>query len=231
MVDASGVARRPARDRVIEPDEVYTRLREAILQGRFLPNERLIEVDLAQTFQIGRAAVRTALARLEQDGIVEREPFRGARVRSISEAEAVEILEARTVLEGLAVRYAAQNATTEDVAGLKEILVRMRGTFDAGDLLGVSEGNSELHRQLLRISRHRTAARLIDDLQAQNVRFQFRTILVPGRAAQSLAEHRAIVDAVAAHDANEAEVAMRLHLSHVSETLRRTKDNAFPGKG
>jgi DNA-binding GntR family transcriptional regulator len=99
----------------------------------------------------------------------------------------------------------------------------MQYCFEAGDLLGISELNGQFHRQLLRIADHRTAARMIDVLQAQVVRYQFRTILVPGRAPQSLAEHRAVVDAVAAHDAAAAETAMRDHLSHVVEALRQTR--------
>ena len=63
-------------------------------------------------------------------------------------------------------------------------------------------------------------AKLIDGLHAQNVRHQFRTVLAPGRAAQSLAEHRAIVDALATGDGDAAEAAMRNHLAHVVETLR-----------
>jgi len=216
-----GNATTPLRVRGIEPDEGYLRLRQAILQGRLLPNERLIETELAKAFNVGRAAIRTALARLEQDGLVEREPFRGARVRSISVAEAIEILEARAVLEGLAIRHAAHNATPAGVAALRATLARMRVDCDAGDLLRVSEGNSQLHRQLIDIARHRTAARLIDALQAQNVRYQFRTILVPGRASQSLEEHRAIVDAVAAGDPDLAETATRRHLDRVADTLRR----------
>jgi len=83
------------------------------------PNERLIEMDPAQLYNVGRAAIRTTLARLEQDGLVEREPNRGARVRAISEEEAVETLEARAVLEGLAARYAARNVTDADIADLR----------------------------------------------------------------------------------------------------------------
>jgi DNA-binding GntR family transcriptional regulator len=208
--------------RTTETDDGYTLLRRAILEGELLPNERLVEHDLVQRFEIGRAAIRTALARLEQDGIVEREPFRGARVRLISIAEAIEILEARSVLEGLAVRSAALKATAKDVKALRAILKRMQERFKAGDLLGGSEVNTELHKTLLEIAKHSTATRLIEGLQAQNVRHQFRTILVPGRATHSLEEHRAIVEAVAAHDADAAEHSMRLHLSHVLEALRQT---------
>jgi DNA-binding GntR family transcriptional regulator len=220
-----------ARDRGTETEEGYLRLRQAIVRGQFLPNERLIETDLARTFRVGRAAIRTALARLEQEGLVEREPFRGARVRAISVEEAIEILEARAALEGLAVRQAARNATPDDVAGLRATLEQMRADHAAGDLLRVSEGNRQLHRQLLAIARHRTAARLIDVLQAQNVRYQFRTILVPGRASQSLEEHRAIVDAVAAGDPDRAEHAVRRHLDHVADALRRLPAARFDHAG
>jgi len=209
-----------------ETDESYTRLRQAIVQGDLLPNERLVELDLAQTYGVGRAAIRTALARLEQEGLVEREPNRGARVRAISEAEAVEIFEARAVLEGLVARYAAQQASEADLAELRVIGARMQECFENGDLLGMSELNGELHAKLQQIANNRTVSRLIERLQAQQVRYQFRTILVPGRASHSLEEHRAIVDAIAAHDADAAEAAMRTHLARVVEALRRSASSA-----
>jgi DNA-binding GntR family transcriptional regulator len=203
-----------------EADEGYERLHQAILGGDFQPNERLIEMDLAQLYNIGRAAIRTALARLEQDGLVEREPNRGARVRAISEEEAVETLEARAVLEGLAARYAARNVTDADVADLRAIVGEMEARLAEGDLLGISEGNTRLHSRLLQIANNKTVARLIERLHAQHIRSQFRLILVPGRPPRSVAEHRAIVEAVASRDPDAAEAAMRSHLANTVETLR-----------
>lgn len=75
---------------------------------------------------------------------------------------------------------------------------------------------------MLRIANHHTVTRLMERLRANHVRFQYRMILVPGRAVQSLQEHRAIVDAVAAHDADAAEAAMRQHLAHSAEALRQS---------
>jgi DNA-binding GntR family transcriptional regulator len=202
-------------------DYCYEALRRAILEGRLLPNQRLVEVELARAFGVGRAAVRTALVRLEQEGIVQREPNRGARVRLVTEQEAVEILEARAALECLTVRYAARRATPEDLRQLQEVLRRMEVCRDRGDPLGYSEMNHELHRILLRIAGHATAARLIDVLQVQNVRYRYRTVLIPGRLAQSLEEHRAIVEAVAQGDPDAAEAAMRHHLQQVIEAMRQ----------
>jgi DNA-binding GntR family transcriptional regulator len=196
-------------------------LRAEIVAGRLLPNERLVEADLTRRLGVGRSAVRAALARLEHEGLVELEPHRGARVRLVSLPEAIEILEARTVLEGLAVRRAAANATADDIADLRGILAEMRRLLDAGDLLKASDANAILHKRLLTLAGHATANRLIVALRSQLVRFEYRTILLPGRSERSLAEHTAIVDAVAAGDGDAAETAMRTHLSHVAEALHR----------
>jgi 4-hydroxy-4-methyl-2-oxoglutarate aldolase len=200
-------------------EEGYEQLREAIVSGRLQPNERLIEAELSRELGVGRAVVRAALARLEQEGLVERERNRGARVRMISEREAVEILEARTVLEGLAARYAAERADGNAIGDLRSILAEMHSRLKDGDLLGASDQNARLHERMREAADHPTSARLISGLRSQLVRFQYRTILVPGRSDHSYSEHEAIVDAIAAHDPDAAETAMRAHLSHVAEAL------------
>ncbi len=205
----------------VTQDNVYERLREGIVNGRLQPNQRLVEVDLTESFGASRSSVRTALVRLAHDGLVVHERNRGARVRMVDVGEAVEILEARRVLEGLAAAHAAANATKRDVADLRRILREMRARLDAGDLLAVSDRNGELHRRILAASGHRTTIRLIEGLNSQIVRFQYRTILVPGRSERSFEEHSAIVDAIAGHDPEAAEAAMRAHLARVADALRR----------
>jgi DNA-binding GntR family transcriptional regulator len=133
-------------------------LRDAIVSGRFQPSERLIEAELATWLGVGRSAVRTALARLEHEGLVEHERHRGARVRVVDVREAAEILEARAVLEGLAARYAAVRAGPDDVEDVRNILAEMRRCLDDGDLLGASDQNAVLHRRLIEISGHGAAS-------------------------------------------------------------------------
>jgi DNA-binding GntR family transcriptional regulator len=205
------------------PLRAVDRLREAIVNGRLQPNERLIEIDLAGSLGVSRTVVRAALSRLEHEGLVEHEAHRGSRVRLVEETEAVEILEARSVLEGLAARLAAQRATPQDVERLETILTGMQRLREAGDLLAVSDENAKLHGRLVEISGHRTARRLVGTLNSQMVRFQYRTILLPGRSDRSATEHAAIVAAVARGDAAAAEDAMRAHLSHVADALRRSQ--------
>jgi DNA-binding GntR family transcriptional regulator len=206
-------------DRVI--DDGYQALRDAIVSGELLPSERLVEEDLARRLGLGRAAVRMALVRLEHDGLVERERNRGARVRRVSDAEAVEILEVRAALESLAARKAATRATAKDVRELRAILREMGVKRARGDLMAVSDANAALHRRIVEISGHETAQRLSGMLISQIVRFQYRTVLLPGRPERSHREHTAIVDAIAAGDAEGAERAMRRHLSQVAEALRQ----------
>lgn len=204
------------------PDSGYVILRDAITAGEFAPNQRLVEAELVDLLGISRAAVRSTLARLEQEGLVVREPHRGARVRKVHIAEAVEITEARAVLEAAAARYAALRATAEDVAELRAIHEQMRACLAGGDPLGYSERNAAMHARILAASGHHTIQRLVAGLKAQVVRFQYRTVLVPGRQAESIQEHGRLVDAIAAGDADTAEAAMRDHIIHVAKTLGQT---------
>ena len=198
----------------------YVALREAIVRGDIAPNARLVEADLGTAYDMSRGDVRTALVRLEQEGLVVREPHKGARVRQVSDDEAVEILQARAVLEGLAVRLTAQRIDAAGAARLGACLARQRELLERGDLLAASEANADLHAALLELSGHGTALRLIQALSSQTVRYQYRTILIPGRSAASVEEHAAIVDAVVAGDADRAEEAMRTHLFNVARAVQ-----------
>lgn len=202
----------------------YEDLRAAIVNGELLPGERLIEEELSARLGLGRAAVRMALVRLEHDGLVQRERHRGARVRRVSEAEAIEILEARAALEGLAARHAALDADEAAIDRLRAIIAEMRRLREDGDLIGLSNANARLHGAILEASGHETAKRLSRALSSQIVRFQYRTVLMPGRPDRSLAEHAGIVEAIAARNPDAAEQAMQHHLLHVAEALRTHRD-------
>ncbi|HEX3630827.1 MAG TPA: GntR family transcriptional regulator [Candidatus Dormibacteraeota bacterium] len=195
-------------------------MRNEIVSGRFHPNERLIEADLARRLSAGRSAIRAAFVRLDQEGLVVLEPNRGARVRLVSDREALEIEEVRVVLEQLIVRHAAQRASAVDLRDLRRSIDEMRRRLDEGNPMGYSELNAEFHQRIWRIADHETAARLLANLKSQSLRFQYRTILRPGRTEQSLREHERILEALAARDPNGSEDAMREHLSGVVETLR-----------
>ncbi|MFC4911796.1 GntR family transcriptional regulator [Actinomadura gamaensis] len=194
-------------------------IREGIRRGEFVPGQRLVEADLMERFAAGRAGVRQALADLAAEGLVERVPNKGARVRVVEVAEAVEITECRMALEGLCAAKAAARATAADRDDLTGLLSRMRAAVEAGDPLGYSDLNHLLHGRILEISGQRTAVATIERLRGQLVRHQFRLALRPDRPQRSLAEHERVVAAVLAGDPEAAEAAMRDHLRHVIEAL------------
>ncbi len=206
-------------DDVSKPD-ITRALREAILGADFAPHQRLIEADLSDRFGASRAAVRTALVQLAGEGLVERLPNKGARVRAITVAEAIEIVEVRIGLESLCARKAAEVVSDEEAAELQVLREDMLRAVAEGDLFGYSRLNQRMDDRLREISGHATAAQLLVRLRAQAARHQFRLAFHPGRAARSVAEHAAIIDAVLAGDPDAAEAATRIHLAHVLDELR-----------
>lgn len=202
------------------PRDALQQIREAILGGEFAPHQRLIEADLSDRFAAPRAAVRAALLTLASEGLVERLPNRGARVRAISVDEAVEIVEVRVGLESLCARKAAENVDDEDIAALRTLRQEITTAIGSGDLVSYSQLNQELDRRLRDLSGHATASQLLERLRAQSARHQFRLAFHPGRAAQSAPEHIAIIDAVIARDPDAAEAATRTHLAGIVAVLR-----------
>lgn len=199
--------------------DLTQQIRDAILRGDFVPHQRLIEADLSERFIATRAAVRTALLNLANEGLVERLPNRGARVRAISVAEAVEIVEVRVGLESLCARKAAENADDDAIADLRGLRVAIVDAVERGDLLEYSRLNQEMDRQVRDLSGHATATQLLERLRAQSARHQFRLAFHPGRAGQSAPEHIAIIDAIIAKDPDAAEAATRAHLQGIVEVL------------
>jgi DNA-binding GntR family transcriptional regulator len=225
MADVAGDARGGTQSGVMNGAVVVTtpvtdRLRDDILDGTFPPGERLIELQLTERYGVGRAAIRAALVELDAEGLVQREANRGATVRRITVSEAVEITQARAVLEGLIARLAAERASDEDRAELRSLFAEMTASVDRDDKLRYSKLNRALHATVRRIARHRVADELVAKLRNRSAHHQFRLALVPGRAVESLGQHGAIVDAVVAGDPEAAEAAMRAHLASVIDVLR-----------
>jgi DNA-binding GntR family transcriptional regulator len=195
--------------------DVSEALRAAILAGEYAPGQRLTEIELCDRFGTSRFMLRGALQDLGAQGLVEFQRNRGARVRDISLAEAIEITEIRILLEGLVAERAAQRVTKADAAMLRRIVRDMRLAVARSELLAYSELNARLHAMIRDIAAHQTATRLLRQLRDQTVRHQFSLSLVPGRPSVSLPQHEAIVEAITAGRPQEAQQAMHEHLQSV----------------
>jgi DNA-binding GntR family transcriptional regulator len=198
----------------------FAALRQAILSGDLAPGQRLVEEELAGTLGVTRQSLRSALLDLTAEGLVERIPNRGARVRVVSTEEAVAITECRMALEALCAVKAAQRITVDEAARLRELAENLKRSVAEGNPLKYSELNRELHRRVGVISGQSVAVGLLERLHAQLVRHQFQLALRPGRPEVSLLEHVAIAHAVAGRRPEDAERAVRAHLASVIEALQ-----------
>jgi DNA-binding GntR family transcriptional regulator len=189
------------------------------MTNKRLPNERLVETDLSQRFATNRNVVRSVLLRLEADGLIIREPNRGARVRVITIEEAREIVDIRAAIEVIVARRAAERAAAPDVLELRAILADMHEALDGRDYLRYTQLNATLHAVILKVSAHTLGAKMLVSLHSQSVRSQYRAVFVPGRAETSLAEHEEIAEAIAAGNPERAATAMERHMSHVLRTI------------
>ncbi|MBB5597090.1 DNA-binding GntR family transcriptional regulator [Neomicrococcus lactis] len=206
--------------------ELSQELRAAIMRGDFVSNQRLVEADIAHDFGASRGNVRAALAELSVEGLIERIPNRGARVRSVTVEEAIEIVEVRGAIESLCARKAAEKITPAHEAELRELGREMERAVAAGDIEAYTRGNERLHARLIEIADQHTAAVTIERLQGQAVRYQFRLSTVSGRPQVSLPEHLAIIEAVCAGDGDAAALAMQRHLMSVADAIRKTPAGA-----
>jgi DNA-binding GntR family transcriptional regulator len=203
-------------------------LRAAILAGEYAPRQRLVEIDLCERFGTSRFILRTALQELAAQGLVEFQRNRGARVRDVSLAEAIEITEVRILLEGHLAARAAERVTKSEAASLRKIVRDMRTAVQKSELLTYSDLNAALHGTIRDVASHETTARLLRQLRDQTVRHQFSLSLVPGRPTVSLPQHEAIVAAITARNPEDAQQAMHEHLQSVIQAFRALSAAAMP---
>lgn len=210
--------------------DLATLIREKILAGEMVPNQRLVESDLSEQFGVSRPAVRETLSELAGEGLVEKIANRGARVRAVGFKEAIEIAEVRKALESLCAGKAAELITDDEIRELRGLGTDMSEAVAAGDRETYASKNRELHERVHQISDQGTANSLINRLRGQNVRQQYRLAQKPGRADVSVTEHLAIIEAVCRRDPAAAERAMAVHLDSVIQAMREVQEAEGAGK-
>uniref|UniRef100_A0AAU3GLE7 GntR family transcriptional regulator n=1 Tax=Streptomyces sp. NBC_01401 TaxID=2903854 RepID=A0AAU3GLE7_9ACTN len=197
----------------------YEGLRALLLSGSIAPGTRLTEADLTRMFGVSRSTMRTALARLTQEGYVTSEVNRGVRARSFSEEEAADILEAREILEAALAGKAAERATAEEIEELRDTLQEMEEAQSRGDQEAYSRGNRRLHQQIKLAAHQQTLAHAHDTLLYPLVMRQYRNLTAQHPRAGSLNEHQAIFLAIVTRNPDAAAAAMRHHVGSARRAL------------
>jgi len=195
-------------------EQVEHRLRQAIITGRFRPGERLIERELCTLLGVSRTSVREALRQLEGDGLIVNIPNKGMVVATMTREEAEEIYQVRAVLEGLAGRLFATQATADQLAALEAALVEVAAAQQAGKLQALVTAKDRFYAILVDGSKNRTAGLVLQSLHNRIASLRYLTLAQPGRAAESVAEMRRMLGAILAR---EPEDAFRACVEHVQK--------------
>jgi DNA-binding GntR family transcriptional regulator len=213
---------RPARS---SASEAYELLLAEIEDGGLLPGTRLREAELAERLAISRTPVREALKRLELQGLVAHEPHHGAVVASLEYGQVTELYLLREILEGTAARLAAQHATETEIGVLQRMVEQDRVL--TGQPKQLAQSNRLFHQQIRDTARNRYVNAALENLRLSLALLAGTTLGAPGRAAESVEEHAAIVARIAARDRDGAETSARKHILNAFRTRVEIQQTRF----
>lgn len=197
-------------------------LRDRIVRHEIPPGSKLREQDLADEYGVPRSKVRDALAELQQRGLIERIPNRGAVVIKLDLEQVIEIYKVREVLEGLMVRLATENTAPESWQDLVELfnepmeIYVKQGNFEAFIL-----GYEVFRNRLLEAAANPVLTAMISSIYEKTQMIIRRIIVLPERGEKGLEEHRAVLTAMRRGDAEEAERLRRENMRSAQEYLKR----------
>ena len=202
-------------------DAVVDRLRAAIWSGVYAPGDRLVERRLAREFGISHIPLREALARLTEEGLVERLPRRGARVASLTPRTLEEVSSLRVVLEQFVVRRLKDRFTPEAHAELQVIVDQMVEAAEQHDLVRVHELDQQFHQRLWELTDHALLVELAAQMRSRTSHFYRAAAasLGPDEVRRHADSHQQLLDVIASGDRRAAERAMQQHVEQAAQRI------------
>jgi DNA-binding GntR family transcriptional regulator len=193
-------------------DQVYDRLRAAILSGDLAPGAPIIEADIAATLGASRTPVREALRRLETEGLLEPRGQRGSVVRELHFDEVVCIFEIREALETLAARRASRRMGERDYAELERLIERMQKHVD--DPSEMERLDTAFHDYILAHADGHRLKRMLADLRSDIQPWRMIALATAERRRATLEEHVAMLAAMRSQDEGAVARATARHLEN-----------------
>lgn len=235
MSDALAKKRVPATDLRVKPidanfslkDRIYKTLKQAITSVNIYADDaelRLDERRLSEQLNISRTPVREALARLEQEGLVEIVARRGVYIVRKTKADILEMITVWAALEGMAARLITYNATDRQIAVLRGMFTTFEGGQVEAHIDEYSERNIEFHQMILEISGCGLLRELADNLFIHMRSIRARTIGEDNRANRSIIDHTQIIEALEKRDPDLAERLVREHTLNLARHVEKYVD-------
>jgi DNA-binding GntR family transcriptional regulator len=203
----------------------YDYLRAAILSNRMTPGSELNEVALAASLGVSRGPLREAIRQLAAEGLVTERPRRSAIVSALSRDEFVEAYQVREALEMLAVRLAVDRIDDGEIARLQRLIDEMEESAERSDPGAFFDANARFHQLLVQCSGNRKLAEMYRQLAGQMGRYQMPSLALRGSLHRSIVEHRAIVRAIAARNAQRAAHLISEHIRVPQRSLEAGPDS------
>lgn len=200
---------------------VQDAIRDAIFQGDFAPGSPLRESDLCESLGVSRSTVREALLGLQEEGLVEIVPHRGALVRRLSPRTAQEVYTLRSLIEPYAVRVALENrGYGEECLKNLEALVRRMGTREVeGDISGLIKDDAEFHYLMCKQSDHQLLLKVLESIQSLMILFMLHTKLYRSDLVSEEHSHGAVLEAIRQGNPAHAEEMVRKHINDAGTSL------------
>lgn len=195
--------------------EAYQQIKQRILIGDLNGSDRLREIEMSTLLGIGRTPVRESLKRLEDEGLLTREPRLGLVVTRLDQQAVSELYAMREVLEGAAAGFAARHTTPAEIANMEAILDEYGSEADAVAL------NLDFHNAIYVAAHNRHLIRSLQSVSDTTYLLGRSTLASRERADIAQIEHRAILEAIRSGDADRAAEAARAHIR--SALLERLK--------
>ena len=199
-------------------EQVFERLETDILSGKYAAGEILTELKLVNDLGVSRTPIREALHRLEQEHIIEM-TNRGILVLGVSQKDLEDILEIRMRIEGLAAHMAAERITDSELAELRETIDLQEFYVPKHNADRINGMDSQFHLLIYRFSGSGPLYDTLMPLHKKVLNYRKASVENEVRSAYSYQEHRAIFDAIAAHDGPLAEERMRAHIANAKEFI------------
>jgi len=203
--------------------QVYLRLEEEILDGLYQPGESLTELRVSTEFGVSRTPVREAFRQLELDGLVVSTPNKGIVVKGIDEQDIEDMFDIRVHVEGMAARRAAKSMDARERKELAEALALEEFYTTRDDIEALQASDSRFHEIIFKGSHSRILQSILVTLHSHSRSARRRSLSSEGRPAQALAEHRKIMEAILAGQAEQAETLMVEHIRKAGDNYEKAR--------
>ena len=200
-------------------------IRKAILQGKILPGEQLLEEKLMVSLRAGRVVLREALRALEDQGYVTFLPNNQVVASNPSRDDVHDYYTIAGALEGLAARLAVERAQPDEIARLRELHQLLKEACHKADVLQYFDANSNFHRFIAELSHNERLYQLIEELRREIQKTRLLSLHMPQRLDYSMREHDQIMDAFLKKNPQLAESMMVQHLTNHLKALRKALDS------